>query len=137
MKCMPRDTVVDIVTPTGITVGKKPFPLILQIHSSLSLSSSKKTSPLADAAIFQVIPDTVVVKRCGGACNGRLRCISTQTRNATFYVKTKMGTTVSCSSITVPEDTRCSCGCEKKLDCPGEQYYDQDLCKCTCPVSPD
>lgn len=77
----------------------------------------------------------MVVKRCGGACgNGRLRCIAAETRNTTFYVKTKMGLSISCSSIAVPEDTRCSCGCER-TECPGAQYYDEDLCRCVCPVS--
>lgn len=84
---------------------------------------------------LQIIPNTVVVKRCGGACSGRYRCIATETRNTTFYVKTKMGSSISCSSIMVLEDVYCKCGCEKKRDCPGEQYYDEDLCKCMCPVS--
>ncbi|XP_045478982.1 uncharacterized protein LOC123683989 isoform X1 [Harmonia axyridis] len=84
---------------------------------------------------FMVSPNTVMVKKCGGMCNGARSCISKTTRDATFFVRAVNLQTneVLCSSILVPEDTSCSCGCETKMtDCLPTQKYDKNMCVCKC-----
>ncbi|XP_044748204.1 balbiani ring protein 3-like isoform X2 [Coccinella septempunctata] len=84
---------------------------------------------------FMVSPNTVMVKKCGGMCNGARSCLSKTTRQAEFFVRSVNFQTneVVCSSILVPEDTSCVCGCETKMtDCLPTQKYDKNMCVCKC-----
>lgn len=142
VKCKPRDTLVEIVAPPGIIVSRSKVELWTSYFPCFcskilpELPSTKiSITPITIIVFFcsQYFPNTVLVKRCGGACN-RCKCISTETKNVTFYVNTIQATKRSCSSISLPEDTKCKCGCEKKIDCPGKQRYDDVRRKCACPV---
>ncbi|XP_063920533.1 balbiani ring protein 3-like [Zophobas morio] len=82
----------------------------------------------------KVIPNTVVVKRCGGMCSGSKKCLPKKRTNVDFYVRTtdqKSGM-VFCSRISVPEDTECQCDCPEKKRCSVDQKFDPTLCKCVC-----
>ncbi|KAL3267355.1 hypothetical protein HHI36_011486 [Cryptolaemus montrouzieri] len=84
---------------------------------------------------YMVSPNTVMVKKCGGMCNGAMSCISKTTRNEEFFVRAVNfeNSKVICSSVSVPADTACSCGCETKItDCLPTQKYDKNMCTCKC-----
>ncbi|KAK9875792.1 hypothetical protein WA026_009583 [Henosepilachna vigintioctopunctata] len=84
---------------------------------------------------FILSPSVVEVKKCAGMCTGAMKCISKTTKEVEFYVRAHNQETneVICSSILVPEDTSCKCGCQTKVtDCLPSQKYDKSTCSCKC-----
>ncbi|CAH1371271.1 unnamed protein product [Tenebrio molitor] len=83
---------------------------------------------------FKVVPNTVVVKRCGGMCSGNKKCLPSQRANVDFYVRTtnSKSAMVFCNRISVPEDVACHCACPEKKRCSIDQKFDPTMCKCVC-----
>ncbi|KAK4886994.1 hypothetical protein RN001_003265 [Aquatica leii] len=78
-------------------------------------------------------PNAVIVKRCGGMCNGFKRCLPVQTKEIKFYIKTIKNNQIHCSSISVIEDVKCRCNCMQTAnDCNKLQNYNKDKCSCIC-----
>ncbi|KAF5271188.1 hypothetical protein FQR65_LT05332 [Abscondita terminalis] len=99
VKCEPRDTVVDLISPYGTTLT----------------------------------PNAVIVKRCGGMCNGFKRCLPVQTKETKFYIKTVQDNKIHCNSISVVEDVKCRCNClQTPKDCTNLQTYNKNKCSCIC-----
>ncbi|XP_031340556.1 balbiani ring protein 3-like isoform X5 [Photinus pyralis] len=80
-----------------------------------------------------IIPNAVIVKRCGGMCNGFKGCLPLQTQEKKMYVKTVRNSEILCTSITVVEDLKCRCNClQTPKDCTPFQVYSKETCSCNC-----
>ncbi|KAK5643867.1 hypothetical protein RI129_007712 [Pyrocoelia pectoralis] len=80
-----------------------------------------------------LIPNAVIVKRCGGMCNGFKRCLPVQSQEKKMYVKTVRNSEILCTSITVLEDVKCRCSCvQSPKDCTHFQIYSKETCSCNC-----
>ncbi|KAF5270104.1 hypothetical protein FQA39_LY08516 [Lamprigera yunnana] len=78
-------------------------------------------------------PNAVIVKRCGGMCNGFKSCLSVQQKEQQFYVKIIKNNKIHCSSVTVVEDIKCRCNCiQTPSNCNKLQTYNKDKCSCVC-----
>ncbi|XP_025829714.1 balbiani ring protein 3-like, partial [Agrilus planipennis] len=113
IRCQPRETVVELTLNNANVNGSG-----TELNG---LSSSR------------IIPNVVVVKRCGGLCGGRKTCLSSEQKYKTFYVKTIKDNRVHCLGVQVAEDVKCRCGCDRReSQCTLYQTYDKNNCTCTC-----
>merc|ERR1712038_558169 len=90
--------------------------------------------------IIQVVPDHVMVHRCGGSCYMEAYdCIPTKTSVRTVEVMLVQSKwphgqhEVHCSQLEVEVHDKCNCGCKlKKENCNKYQYYHESSCRCIC-----
>ena len=86
---------------------------------------------------FQVVPDHVMVHRCGGSCYMEAYdCIPTKTSVRTVEVMLVQSKwphgqhEVHCSQLEVEVHDKCNCGCKlKKENCNKYQYYHESSCR--------
>jgi len=87
--------------------------------------------------IIQVVPDHVMVHRCGGSCYMEAYdCIPTKTSVRTVEVMLVQSKwphgqhEVHCSQLEVEVHDKCNCGCKlKKENCNKYQYYHEPSCR--------
>jgi len=90
--------------------------------------------------VIQVVPDHVMVERCGGSCYiEQYTCLPAQKSIKTVEVmlilsKWPQGEhEVKCSTVEVEVHDTCKCGCKlKKENCNKLQYYHEPSCGCFC-----
>lgn len=90
--------------------------------------------------IIQVVPDHVMVERCGGSCYiESYDCIPDQISLRPVQVMVVQSKwphgqhDVHCTQIQVPVHQSCKCGCKLKQDhCNKYQYYHEPSCRCIC-----
>jgi len=96
---------------------------------------------LPNSTYFNMIPDHVRVKRCGGTCSASVykSCLPTETidRNVDVLLMPQNSqggvTTNDCSTVSVVEHVSCTCGCKTTADdCSTIQRFVSRECKCVC-----
>lgn len=116
------------------------------IYSSLPACQPRRTLVdlrelfAADHDIIQVVPDHVMVERCGGSCyTPPYTCISNLTSLHTVEVMLVQSKwphgehDVRCSEVEVEVHQSCKCGCQlEERHCNSLQYYHQPSCRCVC-----
>ncbi|XP_018571614.1 balbiani ring protein 3-like isoform X2 [Anoplophora glabripennis] len=82
----------------------------------------------------KVVPNKVTTKLCTGVCSGSKTCLSVARRNISISVRTILNDgKVQCSTVLVPEDTKCRCDCDmSQSHCLESQAFDKKFCKCKC-----
>jgi len=90
--------------------------------------------------IIQVVPDHVMVDRCGGSCYMEsYNCIpeaTSMTKVQVMLVQSKFPHgkhDTMCSEVEVEVHNSCKCGCKTKREhCNRLQYYHEQSCRCIC-----
>ena len=91
--------------------------------------------------LFQMTPQFIEVKRCGGGCHTQLQsCISTSTTSRQIPVLlSSCGLSAglcdkSCATLEIEEDTSCQCDCfQKQRICHSAKHSFNYLeCRCDC-----
>ncbi|QQP37010.1 Vascular endothelial growth factor A-A [Caligus rogercresseyi] len=109
-----------------ITCGLRP------VLVDLSLSS------LEDNRVSRIIPGSVFVDRCIGACDSR-ECVPSRTENMTLevmavltrYAQGEWNTV--CTGLRLEKHVECICSCPQKAEaCALGASYDSNACQCMC-----